>query len=166
MMRTWSRRAPEVANLFNPAFSALLATAAVRGYERENPAGMSFLLAFIALPLVFHSPTRSKLPQAISSKLGLWIENNSVLVLQFPERAADLVPICREAVLFGTQNHWVECSKEGLLTGGPKAPSSNKYLTDLSGDCTQSIKKAHFVGRWLAVSGDVNTIMSLFGVRP
>ena len=75
-MKPWHERPTEIANLFNPAFCALIVRDGSQGFAEHNPTGMPYPLAFVLLPIVLHRGTRNILPKTIATKLHPWIEQH------------------------------------------------------------------------------------------
>jgi len=86
----WIDRSREEAHLFNPGFLSLLVWSTVAGYEEATGEGLPFELAFVALPLSLHKPTREALPRSPRTSLAAWLEANAYFRVGFGERAKDL----------------------------------------------------------------------------
>ena len=95
-MKKWNERSPEVANLLNPAFCARLLFSAIHNYELTAKRDFPFPLIYLVLPLVLHRATRERINSG--TQLLAWIQSNPELLVCFPQRASDLVPITNEAV--------------------------------------------------------------------
>lgn len=163
-MLHWEKRPIEVANLLNPAFCSILLRDSVETFQIENRQGMSYPLSFLILPLVLHKPTREALPRTTRTKLHTWLQEKPEVRIGFAERARQLVPYSKEAIIFGLQTGIIEVNENGDLI-----PYS-KRLKELSGgdEVEPSIcrKKAQFLGRWLAKAGDLPTILIMWGICP
>lgn len=166
--RPWRDQAVEQARLLNPAFLGALLMEAARGYESESThaKGLPYALAFVALPVVLHKPTRDTLPKQVSTSLSAWVVGHPEAQVGFPERAAALVPLVKDAILLA--------SRDGLLDlhgATVKAVGNKRSLDAYARDCQSSevqtcLKKSVFLGRWFALAGDTTTVMALWGVRP
>jgi hypothetical protein len=156
-MKRWADRSRVEASLLNPALIALLMSEAAREYEgRAEP--MSWALTFLVPPLVLHRPTREALPRDTRTHLSTWIAREPVIRAGFPDRAAAMAPLAREALRFGLRNGVLDAS------GGTVRGLTSR--TDPPGDLRVLLNKAGLVGRWLARTDQPSTVFALFGVRP
>jgi hypothetical protein len=166
-MQEWRQRPPEVANLFNPAFCAVLLAKTVDAYSSTRGQGLPFELVFLVLPIVLHERTRSTLPRTITTPLLAWIETNQAELVGFPERARRLVPVTREAVMFGLAHEVMRMEDDATVSLGEAGIiSTPSALRSLSVDVQECFKKSYFLGRWLAGAGTSATIMASWGVAP
>ncbi len=169
MMSAWGERPTEVANLLNPAFIGVLLRKAVEGYAEEAENGLPFELAFLVIPLCLHPDTVIRLPaRAASTPLHTWLlreENRDVLV-SFGDRVSALVPFTREALVFAGQRGVIVFDESGRVRAGDASLRGITTYPNTSDDIKQAVRRAEFVGRWLALAGTTATIYSLLGVRP
>ena len=165
-MRHWHDRPQEEAYLLNPAFCALTISAGVRGYASVESAGMPFPLAFLVLPVVLHKQTRDALPRSVRTYLATWIEDNPDVRIGFADRARALVPFVREGLLLAFSQGEIALRSEGRVAPGARPARIGDYLGAATDEVRSCIRKAEFVGRWLARAGTVPTIVALWGVRP
>lgn len=161
----WVDQPLEEARLLNPAFLGAIVWACTEGYGSETAKGLPYALAFVALPVVLHRPTRDTLPSGIRSSLPLWLSDNPRALVGFAERASSLVPAVKAALLFA--------SKGGLLSiadGRLIAQRRPKVMKTVEAETTDEVRqcfgKGRFVGRWFARAGNVDTVMALWGVAP
>src|SRR5687768_6867208 len=96
---SWDTRSIEARTLLNPAFCSALIWHAAKG--RTTGSLLSIEEAFVVLPLVLPSVTRSALPAAVSTSLPVWISDHPLEQRRLPQRARSLVPFSRTALLFG-----------------------------------------------------------------
>ena len=161
----WQRRSPEEAALLNPAFLAMVLVHGVQGYEKEIGLPMPFPLLFLVPPVVLINSTRDALPGRKDSSFAAWIQKHPNERLRFAEVAASLVPVVRESVVFAISHGALEIEKASVKALQlPRGTSAR--LSETTHDIQAILKKAHFVGKWYANAGTVETIMSLWGVRP
>lgn len=82
-MDSWEKRSPEVANLLNPAFCAVILYATVAEYQKKAKSGVPFPLLYLLLPIVLHQGTRSR----INSKTNMvvWLQRNPDVLIVFPK---------------------------------------------------------------------------------
>ena len=156
-MKRWADRSRVEASLLNPALIAILMAEAAKGYERQRQP-MSWPLAFLVPPLVLHRPTRDALPRDTRTHLSTWLAREPVIRAGFPERAAAMAPLSREALRFGLRNGVLDAS-EGAVRG-----VINRSVPP--GDLRVLVNRAGMVGRWLARTDQPSTVFALFGVRP
>jgi len=161
--KSWDRRPPDVANLFNPAFCAALLNRVASGYHGDIRRGLAYPLAFVALPVVLHPDSADLLPPTSRSKFHGWLLENPEVLFGLPERAREMAPIVREGISFGLRYGILGFDAEKALVSldsrelkqWEKVPYNKKFS-----------KNAQILGRLLAQVKDVPTIFALFGVRP
>jgi len=156
----WDSRPIEERVTLNPAFLALLLRQAAAGYQEETTRGLPLPLAFVALPIVLHRPTRESLP-GIRTSLPVWLQEHPFLREGFAARARAVAPAVREALTVGPASALVHLVDGGLEPGAE--PGKARHATT---ETRAIAAKAHFVGRWLGRAGDVATIYVLWGVKP
>jgi hypothetical protein len=161
----WSERPVEEARLLNPPFLALLIWSCARGYEDKSGRGVPFPLLFVAMPAALHKETRGRLPRAVSAQLPAWLAEHPHLLVRFAERAAALVPLVREGILFGANGGLLDVSPEGIAAA-PRPRTMAAFMRDATAEVRECVKKAELVGKWFARSGDYSTVMALWGVAP
>lgn len=60
-MIPWSKRTPEIANLLNPSFCAILLYSATFEYQKKaKNNSMPFPLLYLVLPIILHKSTRNR----------------------------------------------------------------------------------------------------------
>ena len=168
-MKAWNERAHEERHLLNPAFCSSLIWAAARGAvtRATSPrASLSFLEAFLILPLVLHQMTRKTIPNILSSSLPVWINAQPLIVASLPSRARSLVPYTKEAIAFGGCYRLIEVKADQIFSSGEVDRSMNRMLGQSSDEVRECMKKAEFVGKWFAHTGAPETIFTLLGIRP
>ena len=163
----WSDRPREEANLLNPVFFAHLAERAASGYRDRAGAGLPWPLVFLAIPAVLHKPTRDALPSNVRTSMASWTQSHPLLLASFAERASSLVPLVREALIFGLAHRVVVLDGAALEPPPHRRRRSSRVPwrepTDDYRDCLSS---AAFFGRWCGGSGNIATVYALWGVRP
>ena len=157
-MTAWQDRSEIPAAYLNPGLLAMLVSSCARGYMQEAERAMSWPLAFLALPLVLHRPTRQALPGNTRTHLSTWLARNPLIRAEFPERARSLAPFVREGLRFGVRERVLILEDRGLR--GEEIPLGR------SGDIQPLIRSANLVGRWLAKTGQSSTTFALLGVTP
>lgn len=168
-MNAWERRPHEEAVLLNPAFSATLIWSAARGYEsvdvRVPKPPFPLELAFLILPMVLHRPTREELPPSVATSLPVWIEAHPLIRARLAERARILVPFTREALLFAGVHQFLSVGLDGLSTEERWRATVSRVIQGCTEEVAVCVKRAEFIGRWCARTGDAPTVMALLGVR-
>jgi len=165
-MKLWVERPKEEANLLNPAFCCSVLTASVFGYNSIEPKGMPFPLAFMVLPITLHKRTREALPINIRTSIADWLEKNPDAKIQYHERVISLIPFVREALLFGLDYKWFDIKEGRLIETMHTKPNVIQALKTSKREIAACIKQSKFVGRWFASAGSVQTVMTLWGIRP
>jgi hypothetical protein len=165
-VKTWAGRPTELAYLFNPAYCGWLLREAVEGYTSVKPAGLPLPLAFLALPVVLHRPTRELVPGAVTTKLHAWLQEHPQVRVNFAERTRELAPFTREALLFLSASRQLRVNDDGAITVAGKLGPGKAGLLELSGEMRESVSKARFVGRWFASAGAPATVFQMWGVCP
>src|SRR5271156_3053360 len=100
-MQLWQKRAVEEANLFNPAFCAVLLAKTAEEFTKKTNRPFPFPLAFLVLPVILHRGTRAALPGSTVSSLLTWVQGNRDQLVNFSGRVQSLQAITKEAILFG-----------------------------------------------------------------
>lgn len=161
-MLPWHQRPFEVANLFNPAFCALVLHNAVAGFEEKAGRGMDYGLAFLVLPLVLHRITREALPTRTTTKLHAWTQSHEQLRVGLVQRISTMVPTTKEGILFAMQHQALELNADGLLI----TPSQlSRFEPPGPSDTPECLERATFLGKWFGVSGSANAILTAWGVQ-
>lgn len=160
----WNERPIEVRTLFNPAFCGVILYSAIQSYQKEIGSGMPIPLVFLVLPLVLHSKTRTCLPRAKTSNLGLWCKENESQLIMLAERAQSLnrIVIQTIALLCLDEHFKIENS---LITVGKKIGGIPAYL-NTSDEIKEIYNKSAFLGKWFANAGEVSNVYTYLGVRP
>ena len=145
-----------------PKYERLLFSA-IHNYELTAKRDFPFPLIYLVLPLVLHRATREKINSG--TQLLAWIQSNPELLVCFPQRASDLVPITNEAVELLLQAGSIAITPSGeLQTVKNKRTLSITRFAD--SEVKQCINKSEHVARWFAKAGRVETIYIGLGVRP
>ena len=159
-MNTWPQRPIEHRTLLNPAFLATIVAEVATAYATEGGRPLPFALAFLAVPVVLHEPTREALP-TIATSMYTWLDRNPQARVHIPPLARQFVPHTREAISFGARAGALEFATAGCLTAIPLArPRRGTQTSDLR----RCRDRARFTGRWLARAGDSGTILASWGL--
>jgi len=164
-MIPWEKRPLEIANLLNPAFCSLVIRDTAKEYYKEKAEGIPYPLIFLVLPIILHRSTREMLPKTKSTKMHVWLEENQNLRIGFAKRISRLIPYTREALVFGLQKGKIRIDENAGVhpDGNLSRPTG---LSQRPGDVNICREKAQFIGRWLANSGSISTIFTMWGIKP
>jgi hypothetical protein len=156
---------PETLRLLNPAFLATVIGHAATGYAEHGDRGLPFALSFIVPPLVLHKDTRDVLPKIITSKLPDWTHKNAAVLAFLPDHARELQPAIRSAILVGTHFDIIQFDNEARLRASSQFnPKAVQNDLQKSGEIGEIMHKSRFIGRWLSVSGNQPTVLSILGI--
>lgn len=165
-MRSWTIRPPEERALLNPSFCSCLLWHAASGYQEAVQAPLPFDLAFLVLPLVLRRQTRESLPRATRTSLAVWINEHPLARSHVAAGARLLLPFTKEAMIFGGMHGLLDLAGVRVRANTEwegRIVADLRTSTDEVRDCA---KRAEFVGKWLARSGNSGTVMAILGVRP
>ena len=125
-MLPWNQRPFIVANLFNPAFCALLLFDFINQYsKKKDNLGMPYSLMYFILPIVLHKETRDSLPKSTNKILHPWIQENPNIRIGFSQRAREFVPFTKEALILGVSSGLFSIIDGNILPGRVKEKSIN-----------------------------------------
>lgn len=161
-MIAWERRTPELANLLNPAFTALLIRDAVGAYAKARGVGMNLPIALLVLPIILHKPSREMLPKKVS-KFHIWVQSNQEVRIGLAERARSLAPFSKEAILFAMQQGTMDIDENGLLLA-MKSTLTNGNPSYTSEETASCRERATFLGRWFGGIEKPSSIFTAFGL--
>lgn len=174
---SWSDRASVPSAMLNPALVACVVAEAAREFGRTaarrarggrpgpvTPLPLPFPLAFVAVPMVLHRPTREALPSTTRTYLSVWAGREPVLRAGVGVRAASLAEVTREGLRFGVRHQVLDLLGGGLQVR--KGAVRSSAAVEPSRDVADLMYSAGFVGRWFAVTGRPSTVMDVLGVRP
>ena len=162
-MKNWNLRTHEVAFLLNPAFCGRVLYSTIKTYNEKANRALPFPLIYLVLPLVLHKETRAHINSR--TQLQLWVQRYPQLLIDFPKRARELVPITNESDEFLLQTGNIILTPNGELEISPtlKSLSKTKFVDDEISEC---LKKGEHVAKWFVAAGKAETIYIELGVRP
>jgi len=162
-VKKWSMRTHEVAFLLNPAFCGRILYSTIRTYNEKTNRAFPFPLIYLVLPLVLHKETRMNINSR--TQLLVWVQRYPQLLIDFPQRARELVPITNESVEFLLQTGKIRLTENGELeiSSTSRILSKTKFVDEEISDC---LKKGEHIAKWFALAGKVETIYIELGVRP
>lgn len=163
-MKAWNQRNPIVANLLNPAFCGEVIRRSANSYNKATNSNFPFAFSFIVLPILLHKETRDRMPKTTRSYLFAWVEDNEDLFYNFSNRARQMVPFTKEAILFLIQNKLVEIDDKGQLIVTPKR--IKKFSGEDIDEVNTILKKSEMLGKWLSHNSNINSVFSFFRITP
>ncbi len=164
---TWASRPHEEAFLFNPAFVGLIICEFVKTYSKNHEYGTPLTLLPVTSAIVFHRPTRKKLPPSTVTSFYEWIQRNEDILIGLDERARDLTPYVLEACSFLLLDDRIYFSSgHHIVMNGGKGVFPPKFLKDTTEEVREIVSKVQFFSRWMAKSGSEATVLASLGVRP
>ena len=163
-MIQWDKRSPEVANLLNPAFCAVILYATIAEYQKKAKVGTPFPLLYLILPIVLHQSTRNR----INSKTNMvvWLQRNPDALVGFPDRTRSLVVFTNEAVEYLLSRQVVTIADGSLLIQKTLSKSKMDKLAATDSEISDCIQKAAHVGRWFCNMRAEENIYTAWGVKP
>lgn len=149
--------------LYNPAFTAVLCTRAVQGYDKEYAAACPLPVAVTASIMALQPAIRTALPATTGTGLMGWLEANEHVRIEMSRNATVLATMVRPGLLFALQSRVLHCTAAGLI------PVPRALAKTISGGTaqTRAIQQAALMlGRWLPSTGSLSTVLTLLGVQP
>lgn len=165
-MTSWTQRSHEERTLLNPGFCAHLLWHAAFRNTNDSERPLSFEESFLVLPFVLHRDTREGLPRDTRTSLAVWLDTNPLARGRVATRARLLVPFTKEALLFGGVHGFISLDAGQLRATSTWQRPVSGALRDSSDEVRLCAKRANFVGKWFAKTGNAATVLALMGVRP
>lgn len=166
-LELWEQRPSEEANLFNPAFIGSLMFEFVKAFQSGKGAGTPFSFLPLALAVVLHRNTRSRLPSTTVTSLYQWVQDNEDVLIGLDKRIGGLMPYTREALRFAIAQGSLKFGEgHNLILGDTKAHFPASFTRDTTHEISATIDKSKFMARWLLKSGSEASILACWGVRP
>lgn len=164
-MKEWANRPPEIAALLNPAFCEFLISAGLDAYMQNVKEGAPYAFPFVMLPLVLHKPTRQAFPRSSRTAFSTWVTNADTAIAKvgFAERAKNIAPYVKEALVFAMQHNSIYVTDSGRLKISNPPLKSFPNATQEVNEC---VRAALMCGKWFSMVGDFKTVMALLGVKP
>ena len=150
--------------LFNAAFLALLVRRAADEHERRSGGrALPTMLAYLALPLALHGPTRRQLPSNVTAQMGEWIRAHPDAAAGLGDRSRALLPLVSAGLRLGLAQGLLSAEAGTLRASAlPRRPRGMAR----SAEVDECIDKAGFLGRWFSEQVDPVTTLALWGLRP
>lgn len=151
--------------LFNAAFLVLLIRRAADEHERRSGGRpLPTILAYLALPLALHGPTRRQLPSNVTAQMGEWIRAHPDAAAGLGDRAHALRPLVSSGLRLGLAQSLLIAETGGAVRARalPRRPRGMARSVEVE----ECIDKAGFLGRWFSEQPDPLTTLALWGLRP
>ncbi|MGW0055865.1 three component ABC system middle component [Nocardia nova] len=148
--------------LYNSAFTAVLCTRAVQGYDREYAGPCPLPVAIVAAVMALQPSIRELLPATMKTGFMGWLDENDVVRVAMSRNASALASVVRPGLIFALQSNILHCGSDGL-TLVPRALT--KAIRGDSEQSTDIQRAAVHLGRWLPSTGSLSTVLTLLGVR-
>lgn len=155
-MTTWTERDPVESAYLNPALVGWAIWHAARTYQQSRDVPMDWTLTFVIVPLVFHLPTRERLPSSSRTHLSDWLWRNPLTRARMPERVAAYADRTREGLRTGVRSGWYSLEDGRVLT------TRNATLIPDLRPIAQAAKRS---AKLLLNVREASTVYSLLGVR-
>jgi hypothetical protein len=166
-LEKWDDRPVEEANLFNPPFLCSLTHEFLKDYMKTQANGAPLTVLAIALTATLHRASRDRLPNRTVTPLYAWLQSNEDLLIGFAERAKNIVPYVKEAILFGMATNTLKAGRgHNLLVGETKATFPKSFINTTTTEMKAIIDRTKFMGRWLSNSGSEISVAAAWGVKP
>jgi len=163
-MIQWDKRTPEIANLLNPSFCALILYSTIFEYQKKAKDGLPFPLLYLILPIVLHKSTRDRINSR--TNMVVWLQRNPDVLVGFPERAKSLVSFTNEAIEFLLlQEICIINNGKSFITKTVSKSNISQYITS-DEEVNDCIQKAENVGRWFCNMRAPENIYAAWGVKP
>jgi hypothetical protein len=106
-----------------------------------------------------------KLPRSSRTAFSAWItkEENAAIKVGFANRAKNMAPYVKDALLFALKNDRLSINPNGMIMIPSDTKLSVQNSTEEVRDC---VRAAKLCGRWFSTIGDLKTAMALLGVQP
>lgn len=141
----------------NPALGAFVLRWFVDEYETKSDRSPDWMLSYVLFALVYHRPTRSRLPSSPRTHLSAWAENNATTSMVFPARLAVFADLARDSLIWAIRHDLVSLERGHLASSGGRLPS-------LKG--LQDFRRAARQTAWLTSNVEsTSTVYYLLGVR-
>ena len=164
-MTRWEERPVEVANLLNPAFCGLVIYVCAEAHESGAGKPIPYALAFLVLPLVLHSDTRSTM-KPNTRYFEVWLNLNPEIKVGLATRARSLVPFTREALGFLQRSGKLTIRETDAALVVTRALRRPRRRFALGEDTKACLAGARVLGKWFGRANSPATIYASLGLRP
>lgn len=166
-VKLWAKRPTEEANLFNPAFVGSLIYEFSKTYSKQQINGTPITFIPLALSVVLHKPTRSRLPGSTVTSLYDWLLKNEDILIGLSDRARNITPISQEALRFLMIHSSIKFLEgHNVIPGTKRAHFPATFLTETTAEMKTVVDKTRFLARWFAKSGSESSILASWRLAP
>ncbi len=164
-MIEWKNEPIELINLLNPPFISLIIAVSINSYKKHSKNNFPLIFCFLLVPLILDNKMRKRLPRSISKKMAVWLDQEENRKTFLKIDILDYKPYVKEGIMFGIRNNFLKLDKNSNLISNN---STNKILKffNKEDEAREILDKSNFFGRWLADSGEIHNILSLWGIQP
>lgn len=152
--------------LLNPAFGASALALCAREFSGQRQLRLPFETCYLVLPFVLPHSIRGALPKMVTSSLVVWLQENPVERARLAVLVERMVPISRDAMLFGHLNGIFDVSAAGVATSPLPESRRQAVARSMTPESQDIWKRAEWLGRWFAVSPDSATVYAMIGIKP
>jgi hypothetical protein len=120
----------------------------------------------LVLPMVLHRETRESLPPRTTTSLAVWVGRNPLALSTIADRSRSLVPFTKEALRFAGTYGLLQFNQTLILANLDWRKRMDLALKDSSDEVRACAKRAEFLGKWFAKTGNAETVLALLGIQP
>jgi len=160
----WEKLTPEITNLLNPSFCAVILYSTIAEYQKKAKSGMAFPLLYLILPVILHQGTRTRINSR--TNMLVWLQRNPDTLVGFPERARSLVAFTNEAIEFLLCRQVINIDNGRLTINKPISKSKIDRFTVADSEIADCINKTAHLGRWFFTMRSDESIYAAWGERP
>lgn len=161
MLPNWEERPLAVAYLLNPAFCGEVIRRCIFAYQKINPSGFPFQLAFLILPIILNKNIRESLPKSSGKNFVAWIEEHQIIKKDLPNIIKNIVPYSQESIMFLMMYGIIKINENGNFVANPP-----KEAISEENEVAECYKKAKILGKLFAKAGTSQSIFIYLGIKP
>ncbi|MCB5953348.1 DUF6521 family protein [Enterococcus sp. BWT-B8] len=163
-MIPWKKRAPEIANLLNPSFCAIILYQAIQEYQKKDKDGVPFPLIYLILPIILPKNLRFKINSR--TNMVIWIQRNPEILVGFAKRANNLVSFTNEAIEFLLLQGTIKIEKGKIILGDRLSRNEIKKYAEKDSEVQECLDKSRHIARWFFYMKAEENVYAAWGVRP
>ena len=160
-MKHWNNRPFDVANLYNPAYLGRILVEYIDSYKIATKKGIPLEIIYVTFPLIIVKSLQKRLPKKSNAIFHKWLIENSDLKFNYFNTVIQYLPFIKEAIIFLLQRNIIALEKNTLRIN----KQIRKTLKSDTNEIKQTLKKASFMGKWVAKIDDSEVIYSLMEVQ-
>jgi hypothetical protein len=116
--------------------------------------------------MVLHRATRESLPTLVKTSLAVWLDDYPLARSRVADRAMLLSPHTKEAMMFGGLYGLLSFKGIDVVANREMKKRITADLKTSTNEVRACAKRAEFLGKWFATSGNPKTTLAIMGVRP